>query len=406
MDSQTEEKKSDNSASEKSNESTSDSSESAATRASDRFREEASLSAGSNLSDSGSQSQRRDSTVDPKNSNVTELVFNNDIYGNNSGTSLARDLGLGEGKKLGDTKSGDSSSGEKRNDNTESSNNERPRTEAQPESKKPPVPTEKNPSGATQNDDGSYTNPDGSVTRYGPDGSSYTRLDRKDGTYRAEYRGPYPGDNRDIEGGPTADGGHRETVSYPDDPSKNYTVEQNGNRIVRTGADGSRSETVHTDNGFTETSTGPKPEHNYRRTHESQPDGGYKEKTEYDDPKLNYTRERDASGTDTITDATGLKIEVKPPYPNPGFEEQALEAIRNMPEEERKALADAGVKISIVDRISDAKPGDPNDRHSTYSQDDRRVILAENRDAGGKQQRDYVNQLKEQIRRALEHVRQ
>jgi hypothetical protein len=387
-------KKSDNSASEKSNESTSDSSESAATRASDRFRDEASLSAGSNSSSLDQRNLQSRNSGNDSNSKVTELVFDNSIYGDKSGTSLTKDLGVGESKKFSDTKSGVPKDSEKKESGSADADNNSTDNK------------EKTPSEQTQNDDGSYTNPDGSVTRYGPDGSSYTRLDRKDGTYRAEYRGPYPGDNRDIEGGPTADGGHRETVSYPDDPSKNYTVEQNGNRIVRTGADGSRSETVHTDNGFTETSTGPKPEHNYRRTHESQPDGGYKEKTEYDDPKLNYTRERDASGTDTITDATGLKIEVKPPYPNPGFEEQALEAIRNMPEEERKALADAGVKISIVDRISDAKPGDPNDRHSTYSQDDRRVILAENRDAGGKQKRDYVNQLKEQIRRALEHVRQ
>jgi hypothetical protein len=212
------------------------------------------------------------------------------------------------------------------------------------------------------------------VTYKGHDGTDYVHTLDDKGGFTGFHSGPGRDDNFKIEHKPDGRGGYVEKCQFGD-ASKNYTKEvaRDGREVV-TDARGNRT-TISADGrtttfedttgksftrqlddkgGFTETHRGPKLEDNYKVERSPVGFGGYKEQYQFADSKRNYTKEVGPDGKAVITDAVGLKIEIK--GGSPGFQENALAEFQKLPEAQRKLLAEKGIKCTIVGKISDIDP--------------------------------------------------
>ena len=67
-----------------------------------------------------------------------------------------------------------------------------------------------------------------------------------------------------------------------------------------------------------------------------------------------YKTEAGADGSLTVTDKTGLKIQLQTGTPE--FKERMLREIANLPELDRRLLAQSGHKIQLVQKVTDADP--------------------------------------------------
>jgi hypothetical protein len=187
------------------------------------------------------------------------------------------------------------------------------------------------------------------TTYSGADGKGYVRNDNNSG-FSETHTGPKPEDNFSVDHRDDGKGNIRnlrddgkgntvETRKFPD--SKNdYVKETSSDKSTK--LSDSKGVTTTSSDGNTTTFKGNDGTA-YTRTKTG--DDAYTEKHTGPNPEDNYTKDGTGDGKSTITDSTGLKINMQ--QASPEFQDKAYKEIEKIPAKDRQLLADKGIHMTL-----------------------------------------------------------